>query len=149
MGISKKMSELLETAEPLKPHQEAYIKTVGTLTGSKAFGVAQGYSDYDYIILSSQFKGMRLDVYDCLSYDKDELYAFEGYRSWYVKCADGAVLNLLVMDNEYYRAQFVYATEGVVAFAKESEDFREKIKNKDFRCGAFQALKLVYSERVV
>lgn len=144
MGVSKEMRELLNSALPLPVHQEFYIRAKGFLSGSARFGVATDCSDSDYILLQKDFDGMKLDT-DVLRYGGGELYRFDGYTSWYVKCSNGAVLNLLVMESKWLREQYVYATTRVIFEMAGDSNYAEKIRDKSFRVEQFKKFKGEYA----
>lgn len=140
MGVSKEIRELLSSAIPLKPHQELYIKTRGYMSGSVKFGVATDCSDCDFVLLQKEFDGMRLGM-DVIRYSHGEPYRFDGYSSWYVKCADGVVFNLLVAETDFVKSQYVYATEMILKRMAQDKEYADKIKDKAFRIKEFQHFK--------
>ncbi len=140
MGLSPNIKQLLESATPLQPHQEIFIRMQGTPTGSTVFGVAEADTDEDVILTLKQFRSMKLSTDDCLRYEGGA-YAFDEFTSWYVKCASGKVINLLVMYTEEVKSQFVYATQKMVGKVTSEPSYKESIRDKKFRCEEFEKFK--------
>ena len=139
MSVPDRVKQYLSQSKPLPFHNEVYIKKVGYLTGSRAFGVGAVDTDYDYIMLAREFEILRLDV-DTVCYEGGN-YCFEGYRSWYVKCQDGSVLNILAMDSSWYKEQYVYATLWIKKLMANNYGYAEEIKDKIFRVEQFHKFK--------
>jgi len=140
MPVTNEMQELLKSAAPLKPHHKAYIEAVSVLSGSVAFGVAGANPDKDYVLRQKQFDGMGLGM-DVLRYGAGEPYRFDGYSSWYVKCENGEVFNLLVAETEDVYNQYVFATVSIKDRMAMDAEYAERIKDKAFRVSEFQKFK--------
>lgn len=81
---------------------------------------------------------------DVLRYGGGEDYRPHGYASWYVKCSNGAVLNLLVMESKWLWEQYVYATTRVIFEMAADSNYAEKIRDKSFRVAEFEKFKTEY-----
>jgi len=143
MAVPEKVAEYLKEADPIPIHLELFTTKVGFLTGSRAFGVGAPDTDYDYVMFESQFRSMHVDAcYEGGNYD------FEGYRSWYLKCGDGKVFNVLSMKSKWYWDQYQYATQKILTNIRESKPYRENIKFKDFRVDEFEKYKALFAAGV-
>jgi hypothetical protein len=146
MGVSAEIKELLESADPIAEWQWALIRHMGFVTGSTAFGVGEPDTDIDYVISINTYRSSRITI-ENLRYSPTEPYVFDGYRSFYVKRENGDVINLLVMDTLFYFKQYRFATETIMECLITGPDkYKERLRNKEFRCGAFETLKIMYKE---
>lgn len=133
-------------SQPISQEVKAFITTNGTLTGSRAFGVAEEGADFDYIMPPLQVQGRykKCAVWDYLFenggvYSSD--YADGGFRSIYVKTEDGEVCNVLCMTNDSQYQIWFDATHAMRDLMCRNGSVAQAVKDKSNRVCLFEALR--------
>lgn len=127
--------------KPITTHQFSLIKTLGILSGSRAFGTVREDSDHDYIIKTEDIRTLALfpdNYYNAkASSDQAEHSAATSIR---VLGPDDEVINLLVKDDDEYR-RWVEATKCMKVLVAANQEVKNNISNKAYRVKLFQLLR--------
>lgn len=120
---------MYEQLSTISQEQMDTIVTIGYKTGSQVLGGATDDSDYDYVMLQSDY-----DKHFNFTYEVyEDIFGTSSVKQWF----HGKCINILIVEKQHQFDAWVYATETYQTLVSKPVD-------KGLRVKLFSALREVY-----
>lgn len=120
-----------------------WIRSHGSLSGSRFLGLAHADSDYDYLISPKDYEKMP-DISHCsCDHFDSEGYGGGGRIVKYLRAENGKVINLLIFEDQESFDRWKKCFEILNLMKTTFPEIKESIKNKENRILLFNALREV------